>query len=1532
MTKKLIAMVLAAFALLGAMADTWTDPDTGYTWTYRLNNDGAEIYGNTLAPSISPTPTNAVIIPATLGGKSVTRIGYRTFYGCSGLKGVVIPDSVTVIGDYAFFGCEGLASITIPDSVTSIYSTAFQGCSNLLSICVNQDICEGYLRGAFPEQYQSITNLTISRNVSTISIDCFEGCSSLMYDTHTIPGVRLLDGWVAGYEDNIGSQLDLTGIRGIANGAFSDCTAIVHLKFPDGLEVIADYAFNGCSRLRSIQIPSSIKRIEDLAFQGCESLSAVVISDLDAWCRIQFVGWASNPLLQSGRLYLGDQLVTEVIVPSDLREIGNQQFAGGRCITNFVLHSGITAIGEDAFYGCEGLTSIYIPSAVTNIGSYAFEGCWNLNAVMISNIDAWCQIDFEDSGSNPLYYAHHLYVNDDLLTDFMFPEGTKIIKPYVFIHCADLAYVVVPASVENIGGCAFGGCKSLLHVWLEGDAPAVDPYVYVDGHNELMTPYKLVTHVKETSKGWLFMDSTVLPERWPQNDDYYGRAIDHGQYGFCEMVFNANGGMGGLTTNKVFGTVVIEPEVSRDGHTFMGWSPAVPKYVPFVESVVYTAIWKQNQFQVTFDPNGGSPVECSWEDLTRSVDVDTAIGEMPLVKRVGYQFCGWFLSPEDGEEVTSTTVITTNCTLYAHWRMPAVTVSAKQEQVGAKGKCDVSPKGEIVSGQAITLSAKVQNANTVFAYWIDTSGAIVGYPKKISVQPAEDESYQAVFRLKSKCTRPVFDKNYEYGIDGYASTNNMVGVAFKAQMTVNRESYPVTFSAKGLPKGLKINASTGVIDGVPTKAGTFVATITAKSAANAKLKASTKKLRITIANLPAWMRGSFGGYVFNGEYDYSSDSHIGPISLTVSSTGKISGKLIVGGTNWTLTANSYSAESYGDVDWHYLVANGMASTTIGKKSVKASWQMSGLSYGSYGVPTTFLGKLSAAGSVIGFKAIRNNWEDASAQDELSWYVGVYDWITESGDVVTLTVNETGVVKVAGVFKDGRRIVSVSPLLYTGSANLGWRSVFVYSPAQTVVSVHGGRSEVSSLPVFFKEVVIATAPFLWDMEYDVAYRRQGVRPLVDGTSTGSGSFTYSIPYGQAPSNTTVTVTAVPSKNSVFAYWLLDGEIASYNTSCGVTMGDGDFSGLTAVFRSTASVTENLEMPYMLGDDPFASLSVGVPFQAQVEIDPKYRPVKFVAKNLPAGLSLNAMTGAISGVPTEAATKTISITATSVAKPILTSPALKIPVFVEDLPAWAKGTYNGVVLGTGGTLGIEGCEGCEGSTNGLATVTVSAAGKVSGKFQEFGTNWTLSAASYTTAVASSNGDGGYDELICTNVVAKYSYKVKSGKKTVTKSLTRNLTLVVSQGAFGGVASLTQRGGTPSLATEIEAWQNLWGSTYKAVGKKLFYTSKKKQYKTFARTVEVDGKECALSLKITVSGAVTATLTFDTGKKKKGKAVYYKPTCSTVVIPTSAADADPFTGEAILYFAPSSANSFPGLSDAKMMVAAAGRNSMFQKGIDQ
>lgn len=69
----------------------------------------------------------AVVIPATINGKRVTKIGNGAFdTGINdNIKSVIIPNGVTEIGQRAFRFCHGLTSITIPKSVTSIGDLAF---------------------------------------------------------------------------------------------------------------------------------------------------------------------------------------------------------------------------------------------------------------------------------------------------------------------------------------------------------------------------------------------------------------------------------------------------------------------------------------------------------------------------------------------------------------------------------------------------------------------------------------------------------------------------------------------------------------------------------------------------------------------------------------------------------------------------------------------------------------------------------------------------------------------------------------------------------------------------------------------------------------------------------------------------------------------------------------------------------------------------------------------------------------------------------------------------------------------------------------------------------------------------------------------------------------------------------------------------------------------------------------------------------------------------------------------------------------
>ena len=331
------------------------------------------------------------------------------------------------------------------------------------------------------------------------------------------------------------------------------------------------------------------------------------------------------------------------------------------------------------------------------------------------------------------------------------------------------------------------------------------------------------------------------------------------------------------------------------------------------------------------------------------------------------------------------------------------------------------------------------------------------------------------------------------------------------------------------------------------------------------------------------------------------------------------------------------------------------------------------------------------------------------------------------------------------------------------------------------------------------------------------------------------------------------------------------------------------------------------------------TVGVSYAAALKVEGE--SVVNIAKmtGLPKGLAFKS--GKVTGVPTKAGKFTVSVTVALASNKKKTW-VLKVPITVTALPAYAKGTYNGTVRGSG-----------------LTTITVGSTGKISGKFYENGTNWTLSAASYTARPESAPYLGG--TFICSNLVAKYSWKakekVKGKMKTVTKSVTRKFVLDVSpvpvvpdvadapvRGRAVATETVGVAGDSPATPATLEAWQNIWNTaTYKKVGQALFYTSAKNPSKTWA-SVSADGLGTydTLTLKVTSAGAVTATYkffkgTFDAKTKKPQYATY---TCTTVVLPTKAEPAaeegaEPllpgewFGGTVQLFFPPVAATGFPG-----------------------
>lgn len=153
------------------------------------------------------------------------------------------------------------------------------------------------------------------------------------------------------------------------------------------------------------------------------------------------------------------------------------KYSGNVVIPGSVTYGGVTYkvsnIGTEAFASCTGMTSVSIPNSITVIGSRAFRGCENLTAVYISDLSSWLRISFYtaymahgyDYSCNPLYFAHHLFLNGVEVKNLVIPEAITEIETAAFYGCSSLTSVTIPNGIRTIGYKAFYDCTGLTAVY-----------------------------------------------------------------------------------------------------------------------------------------------------------------------------------------------------------------------------------------------------------------------------------------------------------------------------------------------------------------------------------------------------------------------------------------------------------------------------------------------------------------------------------------------------------------------------------------------------------------------------------------------------------------------------------------------------------------------------------------------------------------------------------------------------------------------------------------------------------------------------------------------------------------------------------------------------------------------------------------------------------------------------------------------------------------------------------------------------------
>ena len=1387
----------------------------------------------------------------------------------------MIPDSVTSIGEGAFSGCSGLTSVTIPPGVKRIDAHAFDYCQNLQ--------CE-------------------------------------LWD-----GYKILCGWLIGYTDDAAASIsDADNLHGIISWALEGCVALKELSFGENalLVSIGTGALKGCTELQTLVLPPSLEEIGDEAFMGCSYLD-------------------------------------NVIVPGNVKRVGVRAFKNCTGFTAAQIEHGVESIGNEAFFGDWQIAEVDIPSTVTNIGVNAFGGDSSIIRVGLRG----------DVRPVSEIFSNYQYIREATVK-----EGTGPIKANLF-----------------------NGCSQLDDVHFFGNSPSLDGVdIYMN------TPSTLTTYVARNSTGW---DGTpgshALPQAWPLSGSYR-RSIAWWDEPTYLVQFDSNGGTLGEqnTYQRSERPFVLPPEPVQTGYTFAGWwtQPSgglrVTAATVFIEGV-YTHLYAHwiKPYRVFLDPDGGTVTN----DYMIYLD-QTVYGVLPAAVRTGYAFGGWCYN---GRTVLPDTRITTSAehTLTAQWE--AYQYSIQFDSNGGAGMMSAQPM--VYDEVAPLASNQFTKPGSLFRGWATASDGAVVYREQASVMnlTAVADDVVTLYAVWQEKPASVLACEDAFGGAGTVTLDEDDNIVVTLTNDVNgMVDIPDNVGAVTIDLNGHSIVGNGVLGETTLSDGPAIRIVAGDG--------DGETTRLTIGDTSDGEKGQIVGTgesagiefaddakpsvrldveddvsVLNGDGTEQPWRELSPIEHTLKAGEYFKMTLAELGYDVPTDGTPYEVKAYGLPTGLQLKSNAAVTKKVKDKTVvvkkaKTEWWIEGVPTAALdfftnppylvittnGVAETYVLPVEVEAQKV------TELDDLAIGQSMNtngWLVGVGAGWTVSGLPTGLMYATKKVTK-----KSGKKTVTVAEAyaVYGKTTKAG---LFTITAKKKV----GAFYETKKYRVLVRPKAPDTALFGEDLTNIVTMAYVPVAWDLAGGSEWNGGHAgrVTLPAVAAVGGKVAKVSGLPTgltfvSVDTYAYTNAKKKTGKYLKQAGQTIVGTPTKPGMYVVTFTKNVKEKVKGKMTTVAKTAQILWVVEPNNVKVElgfntaggvieggvVGLKYGDLlafsategaTVKASGLPAGIKLVKVEDgryAFTGYTTKAGMYLVTVKATLKGKTVTQRLALK----VEGLPAWAKGTFNGCVRGSG-TLAASGEEGSGesvASPRGLATATVSAAGKISGKFQEFGTNWTFSAVSYTDATSATASAGGvFGGFVCSNVVAQYAYKVtetvKGKKKTVTKYVKRTFHItvapvpVVPNGAVRGVVRMVESGGCGATAlppgevgAEIEAWQNLWGrNDYKALGKALFSTKSGKKtltYKMFtikSGTPEGEaiglGPGMSLAIKVTTTGAVTATMTFDTGKTKKDPKtkktvkVYYKPMCQSVVIPRSAADAEDFTGDVLIYFAPSRTNNFPGFS---------------------
>ena len=452
------------------------------------------------------------MIPTHFEGYPVTGIGYEAFRNNDNIHRITFPKTLTSIGEYAFYDCDQLDMVAIPEGMTGVGDYAFNSCGQLnvvaLPASLTESIYQSFRDCSIDHVFYSGTEeqwinyakpdymvngwVDVHTGATADAIQVFDNtactkqaifrcgiCQDVIFDSDFTGSHNFVNGacTVCGVDQNLQYRIAadgvaITGYTGTAaeltipatiegypvvaidqedtrDRAFKNNTNLTKVVLPNSITYIGVEAFYGCTNLQSINIPAGVTILNRGVFYNCSSLESIVIPE--------------GVIAINSSAFYNCKNLQSVTIPQSVTEIGSSAFYYCEKLEKIEL-PGVVRIGGDAFEYCTGLKSVSFGKDIAYVGSYAFNQCANIAEVHITDLAGWLGTTFDGYSCSPLSYGSNprkLYLNGELVTKVVIPEGVTQIPYGAFANCLNITEVTIPSSVTSIGSVAFKNCMGL---------------------------------------------------------------------------------------------------------------------------------------------------------------------------------------------------------------------------------------------------------------------------------------------------------------------------------------------------------------------------------------------------------------------------------------------------------------------------------------------------------------------------------------------------------------------------------------------------------------------------------------------------------------------------------------------------------------------------------------------------------------------------------------------------------------------------------------------------------------------------------------------------------------------------------------------------------------------------------------------------------------------------------------------------------------------------------------------------------------